>query len=333
MNIPNFRSLVIVKPVDDKIQLRDKILNIGSCFATNIGHRLKTNGYDSIVNPSGILYNPISIKTALEDIIDNKIYSEEDLFFQNDQWHSYQHHSDFSSEDQIQCLNAINSQIEYCHNQLKELKILTITFGTAWVFELKEKELIVGNCHRTPVKQFERFRLSMGDIINEYQELLTRLLKINPDLKIIFTVSPIRHLKDGVNGNQLSKATLLLAIEHICYGFKEASYFPSYEIMMDDLRDYRFYESDMTHPSELAIQYIWQLFEQGYLREDEKVIRDLFSKIVQFLGHRNANFKSHSYQNKLIEFLQSLENYKTKISIKEYTEMKEIIQSKIQGKV
>lgn len=307
MQSSNYRTEIKVSGKKNRVRLDDSMLLMGSCFSTNIGNRLQDSGYDCMINPFGVLYNPASIILALEEIIQKKVYTEDDLFFENGKWHSFMHHSSFSNKDKNECLNGINQSIKEAHEKLKSVSFLGITFGTAWVYELIEKQQIVGNCHRVPANKFERFRLSPGDIVNEFQQLIARIIAFNPNINILFTVSPIRHLKDGFNGNQISKSTLLLAVEHICYGFKEASYFPAYEIMMDDLRDYRFYEEDMVHPSKLAIDYIWQKFEESHLEENQQLIRKFMLKVQQFINHKNADFSQESYQNKIEEYLHKLD--------------------------
>ena len=247
----------------------------GSCFSENIGQKLFDLKFDVDLNPFGILYNPISIANSLQLLLEKRLFTESDLFQDQSVWNSFYHHSRFSEVNSEAALEKINSRIAYSREFLLKADFLVITFGTSWVYELKETGKVVTNCHKVPAAQFKRFRLEVSEITEVYRELLTELWKFNPNLKVVFTVSPIRHWKDGAVENQVSKATLLLAIDRLLKGpnSKNIAYFPSYELMMDELRDYRFYAEDMIHLSPVAIDYIFERFSKSLILKNS--LKDL----------------------------------------------------------
>lgn len=241
----------------------DSMLLIGSCFADNIGGKLNEAHFDCCVNPFGTLYNPLSIRKTLADIIKGRGYETGDteLFEHEGVWHSWMHHTRFSSTDKNNLVEKINTSIKEAHEHLKKCSLLIVTLGSAYVYRLKDDARIVANCHKMNEKLFDRKRLAVDEIVSEWLPLLDELREINPQIKVMFTVSPIRHKRDGFHANQLSKATLLLAADSLCEERSDMClYFPAYEIMMDELRDYRFYADDMVHPSTLAVEYIWERF-------------------------------------------------------------------------
>lgn len=289
---------VKIKDLGWKIDHRQKILLVGSCFTENIGQRMQRLKFQVDLNPFGILYNPQSIAKSLQHLIDKKVYAEDDLFEQDGIWHSFDHHSRFSSSSAEKILSQINEQIDFSAEYLRESEYLILSFGTAWIYELKETGETVSNCHKLPAAHFKRFRLSPEEIVENYKALISSIWKINPNLKIIFTVSPIRHWKDGAVENQLSKATLLLAIDTLVKGLGESkcTYFPSYEIMMDELRDYRFYSSDMMHVSPLAIDHIWQKFEEVMISEESTILIKKVLKIIKAKEHRVLKPEAEAYE-------------------------------------
>lgn len=240
---------------------------MGSCFADNIGGKLQEAHFHCCVNPFGTLYNPMSVGQALKDIIAGRNYSATDseIFNSESIWHSWMHHSRFSADSAESLVENINGSIRKAHEHLQNSRLLIITLGSSYVYRLKEDNRIVANCHKMNEKLFDRSRLNVDDIVDEWIPLLDELHDINPQLKVMFTVSPIRHKRDGLHANQLSKATLLLAVDRLCELRKDLClYFPAYEIMMDELRDYRFYADDMVHPSPLAVEYIWERFSTAF---------------------------------------------------------------------
>lgn len=273
------------------------ILLMGSCFAENIGARLSDYFFTVDINPFGTLYNPASVAAGIRMLIDNARLSPSDLFSHEGVFHSFTHHSRFSDTSQERCLRKINERLESSALLLPEADRLVITLGTAWVYRLKDDGRIVGNCHKLPDRLFERERLSVDMIVADWQKLIAALQQKNPRLKLLFTVSPVRHWKDGANGNQLSKATLLLAVDELRRLFPGMiDYFPAYEIMMDELRDYRFYADDMLHPSSLAIDYIWESFSATYLTADSQKLLKELEGIRKALNHKPFNPNNESYR-------------------------------------
>lgn len=271
------------------------VLFMGSCFTENIGDRMEELKFPTTVNPFGVLYNPSSVRSGLEVLLDNRDFNENDLHFYNDQWLSFYHDTEFSDADKEKCLDKINSSVNAARKHLQTANYLIITFGTAWTYRYKKTGNIVSNCHKIPANEFERRKLSVEDIFVQWAKLLNRVEDLNPNLKIIFTVSPVRHWKDGAVQNQLSKSTLILAINQLMKIFENVEYFPAYEIMMDDLRDYRFYADDMLHPSAVAIDYIWDKFSKTYFEKETIEIIKEVNQIIQAKKHQplNPDTKSH----------------------------------------
>lgn len=236
---------------------------MGSCFADEIGGKLTTSGFQTMVNPFGTLYNPASIAVLLLRCISGKASAE--VFQDADTWHSWLHHTRFSAPTKAELLGRIEEATAAAAAFLQSADVLLLTFGTAIVYRLKESGMLVANCHKQPDRLFLRERLSAYDIVDQWQMLLSLLRSVNPNLKVIFTVSPIRHKRDGMHVNQISKGILLQAVDELVGCVSAGDYFPSYEIMLDELRDYRFYADDMVHPSPLAVEYIWQRFQQTYM--------------------------------------------------------------------
>lgn len=292
-----------------KINHRQKIMMAGSCFTENIGRRMQRLKFQVDLNPFGILYNPQSIAKSLRVLMEGKTYTQEDLFEHEGIWHSFDHHSRFSSASAQTALDRINSQIDVSRQHLMDGEYLILSFGTAWMYELKRTGKIVSNCHKLPASEFKRLRLTPGEMVEDFRDLILALWRFNPNLKIIFTVSPIRHWKDGAVANQLSKSTLLLSIDRLVTGFGEekCAYFPSYEIMMDELRDYRFYAPDMLHLSEPAIDHIWQKFSQKMIESESLEIIKQLVKIIKACEHRPISPGSKTYENFLITNLNEID--------------------------
>ena len=241
---------------------------LGSCFTDNVGGCLLGGGFPACVNPCGTLYNPASIASALLDILYERPYTRDDLFQHEGLWHSWSHHSRFSGPDPDAVVEHINKSQAKASEALSKASALFITFGTSWIFRLTEEGRVVANCHKKPAALFQREMLNTQKVYGLWKKMLRELQARYPALKTVFTVSPIRHLADGAHGNQASKSTLLLAIDQLTQELKDTSlYFPAYEIMMDDLRDYRFYAADMLHPSPVAIAYIYDKFCESFMTQ------------------------------------------------------------------
>lgn len=323
-----FRTEIPVEKTEVNIDHRSKLMLLGSCFSQNIGQKLLDGNFNVELNPFGVLYNPLSIAKSLQLLLDKKQFAESDLFEDRGVYNSFSHHSSFSSDDRNECLKNINESIDRASSKLENLDYLIITFGTAYVFSLKETDEVVSNCHKVPASLFDRRRLSVAEIIDEWGGLLQKMREVNPKLKVIFTVSPIRHWKDGAHGNQLSKSILLLAIDELQNQEKNVFYFPSYELVLDDLRDYRFYASDMLHPNEIAIDYIWQHFSEMYFCGDTMGIIREWNQLVRGVEHRTQNETSKEYQDFLKIIMDKLLIFKSKYSYLDCSKLEAVLASK-----
>lgn len=278
------------------IDYSSKAFFMGSCFSDNISQKLIDGGFSAIANPFGVLYNPISIKNSLKILLEKRQMEASDLIEHEGLFHSFSHHSSFSKTSAEASLLAMNESIKHSEEALKNSGLLFITFGTAFVYKHIQNQNIVSNCHKLPAKTFEHFQLSIDDIVREYQTLIPALRRLNPKLKIIFTVSPIRHWKDGAHENQLSKAILHLSIKALQEQFEDLYYYPSYELVMDDLRDYRFYAEDMIHLTDQAVDYIYQHFQDSFYSSVTQNIEKRVLKLKQALNHRPFNPDTEAHQ-------------------------------------
>lgn len=307
MNNP-FRTIVEVKPLPFGLDYSTPTLFVGSCFTENIGQMMLQRKFPAMVNPFGVVYNPVSVSLVLNRITEGKPYTENELLEHNGQWLSLDHHTSFSRVDKQDCLNTINSSLEEATQFWNNTQCLVVTFGTARVYYYNRTELPVANCHKIPAKEFTNKLLSVKEIVSLWTNDLNRIFASKPNLKIIITVSPVRHWKDGPFGNQVSKATLLLAASQLVELFpNRLFYFPAYEIMMDDLRDYRYYADDMLHPSPLAISYIWDKYKRSTIHNTAQDLSLEIEKVLQAVNHRPFNTKTK-------EFKQFLERTLSKIN-------------------
>lgn len=304
---------IVVPAAPFRITYNDTIVSLGSCFAQNMATRLEQQLYTTCVNPFGVLYNPFSIRNSLALLINNYEFGTQDIFEHKGIWNSFQHHSSFSGLDPKVVLNHINYELNEARQHLQNAKVLVLTFGTAWVYELKKTNKVVSNCHRVPASKFRRRRLTVTEIVEDLRKLLQYLQEKLPHLKIILTVSPIRHLKDGMIENQISKSTLLLAVHQLVAELNHTYYFPAYEVMQDDLRDYRFYDADLVHPSPVALDYIWQLFETHCLEPKEQKLRQTATKLQRAATHRAFQPESEEHQLFIQKQLRALQRLTTKI--------------------
>lgn len=313
-----------------RLSVQERVLLLGSCFVENIGAKLAEGKFDIDMNPFGTLYNPASIAAAIRMLLHPERFTADDLFHHEGVYHSFTHHSRFSSPSATECLNNINDRLFASAEKIRSTRSMVVTLGTAYVYRLKTTGEVVANCHKLPEKMFSRSMLSVEEIVSEWKGLLLSLWKQCPEMKLIFTVSPIRHLKDSAHGNQLSKATLLLSVDALRESFPERiAYFPAYEIMMDELRDYRFYADDMLHPSELAVDYIWQRFTESYLSDEAKTFLKEWSEIWRAINHRPLHPESKSYKDFLSQTLLKLERLSGKFPSFDCTEEMEVIKSKL----
>jgi hypothetical protein len=282
-----FRTTVKTGENRGWLQHSDHVMLLGSCFSDNIGGKMHGALINAMVNPMGTLYNPMSIACGVQRLIDCEPVAGKDLFMQGGVWNSYDFHSRYSLPDKQAAIDRMNSRIEQGHKALAAARLLTVTLGTAMVYRLKATGEVVANCHKVPQHEFERKMATVQDMVQVLDDMVVRLRTFNPELRIILTVSPIRHIADGLDTNSLSKASLRVAIQEVVSRHRDyCDYFPAYEIMMDDLRDYRFYANDMVHPSDVAVEYIWQAFQATYLDDRSALAVARCERVHKRLQHR-----------------------------------------------
>jgi hypothetical protein len=282
----NLRTTFTIDPSKSKIDYNTPVMFIGSCFASEIGSKMAEGRMAVMINPSGVVYNPVSVANTIDTILENRIFTEKDLYIYKGISLSFFHYTDFASETITTTLNRINSSTASASSFLKQARYLFLTLGTARVYRFIESGKIVSNCHKLPASLFLREILTVEEIISEWSGILNRLHSFNKDLRVILTVSPVRHWKDGAHGNQLSKSILLLAVEKLLDHQAVAGYFPGYELLMDDLRDYRYYAEDMLHPSQTAIDYIWEAFSGCYFTPETINLWKEVNGITKAINHR-----------------------------------------------
>jgi hypothetical protein len=326
-----FRTRIDIPESSCRLSHNTKSVFIGSCFADNVGLRLKEYKFPVEHNPFGVLYNPASIGRCLVILLHKRLLTDSDLHYYDGQWISFDHYSAFSNPDKEECLKNINERIKAASEFLQKTSFLFITYGTAWVYKFRETGSIVANCHKIPHSEFERYLLSYQDIVNEFAALYRELKEINPQIKIILTVSPIRHWKDGAEMNQVSKSTLLLAVYELRKVIPEINYFPAYEILMDELRDYRFYASDMLHLSEVAVEYIWSRFVSAYIEEGSRTAISEIVRLKKATAHRPFNINSKSYQAFLKTQLDYIKTLEDKYPALNFNEEKDLFLSRLSG--
>jgi hypothetical protein len=275
-----------IPALDQPITYKDKILLIGSCFTEHVSERLSQHKFKTVANPNGILFNPLSVAYSLNTYVAGKRYKEEELFYLNELWNSWDYHSRFSDVDKETAVNRINQSQEEAGKAVKESKWIIITLGSAFQYYLREDGKAVANNHRAPAQWFEKKLLGIDIIVGALAEAVRNILKINPKAKFLFTISPVRHIRDGVTENNRSKARLIDAVHTICEQFDEAYYFPSYELVIDILRDHRFYDIDFVHPNYLATQYVWEQFVAACIDPAAKSIMNEVKELVTACAHR-----------------------------------------------
>jgi len=313
-----FRTVVRCAASPEKIVYGTPFLMMGSCFAENIGAKLQQLKFDVILNPFGIVYHPASAALQLERIIFAKPYTDQELHHHHELWHSFDHHGRFSHPDVSICLEQINLELRQAHDQLKRSDWLFVTFGTAWAYRLKTNGRIVANCHKFPASDFERIRFDVDEIYIVWKKVIALVQQFNPKIKIVFTVSPIRHLRDGAHENQLSKSMLLLAVDRLKRNTDNTGYFPAYEIVLDELRDYRFYAENMTHPDDMAINYILHRFCESYISEDALQTMKSLEDIIKASEHRPIHHTSECRKFAAI-YLEKITRLKQKMPQLDFT--------------
>ena len=297
-----FKLTLEATPSANSIHHQDKIMLMGSCFTENMGAKLQRHLFEVKENPHGILFNPISVKQALQDYIENKQYQAEDLFELNDLYNSWHHHTRFSDTTAIASLAKINSSISEAHAYLKVADKLIITLGSAWLYCLthdapSKAGLVVANNHKAPSVWFEKNLMDPNDLSLQLQQIITALQRFNSKLKIIFTISPVRHLREGLIENNRSKAVLNFAVHDVIAKMNGVEYFPAYEYVIDDLRDYRFYAEDLVHPNYAATNYVWEKFVATYFSEETQLIMNEIGELQLARQHKPFNKITNAHQS------------------------------------
>jgi hypothetical protein len=278
-----FHTEINIKPLEQTVVYADALLFLGSCFADEVGVICKGLGFNALVNPFGVLYNPASIAQSVERLDSGRPFTRDDVIAVGErQYCTFNHNTAFWNTSEDMLLQTINQRLGEAHEHFMKSKWLVVSLGTSWVFKHRMSGQIVSNCHKLPAHQFDREFLTV-ECSSQY---LSGIVERHPEKQFIFTVSPLRHLKDGMHGSHLSKAALLLAVNEICRQFANAHYFPAYEIMMDELRDYRFYKEDMVHPTEQAVRYIWERFAEFAINASEKPAMNAAAELRQMLEHK-----------------------------------------------
>lgn len=305
-----FRFEFDIKKIPWPINHRHKLVLMGSCFTENIGEKLHRYKFSSMENPHGILFNPVSVADAINDYCNNKPYQQQDLFYFNELYHSWKHHSRFSALEPEDALQKINDAVSSANSFLKTADYMFITLGSAWVYRLTGKAtnavagVAAANNHKAPADWFDRQLLSNEEVLQQLQRMIDDLLSFNPGIKIIFTISPVRHLREGVIDNNRSKAVLIQAVQQMVEKNSHLYYFPAYELVLDDLRDYRYYSEDLVHPNYFATQYVWEKFTEACMTEETRKLMEEIHSINLAMKHRAFNPSSQQHKQFLNSYLE-----------------------------
>ena len=293
---------VALQPLDKKIDYHSRLLWFGSCFADNMGSQFEYLGFTQTTNPFGILFQPLALQQLVDRALQDKVYTHADLIFHNQLWHCFELHSDCSNPDPEAMLDDLNAKQQLLKTQLQEATHIGITLGTAWVYRHLESDRVVANCHKIPQTAFAKELLSVAEIEAALHQLISSIQAVNPNVQMVFTVSPVRHSKDGLVENQRSKAQLLVAL-HQVLETQMAYYFPAYELLLDELRDYRFYADDLLHPSPLAIRYIWEKWLSVTTTPETQALIAEVEAVQKSRQHRPFNPETDEYK----AFIEKLE--------------------------
>lgn len=297
-----FRTEIDIAPLAEGLNYSAKIFALGSCFAESISGRLQRAKFAVTTNPFGVLFNPFSIANALERLDNARNFSVCDISAGRDNYFSFDAHSSLDGKSHTEAFANMNRAVAQGSKALHEADWVILTFGTAWVYEREGR--VVANCHKQPAAEFNRRRLSVAEIVERYGKLFEGVLR---DKKVLLTVSPVRHIGDGLQENSVSKATLRLAVEELVSKYKNANYFPSYEILIDDLRDYRYYADDLAHPSNMAVEYVWERFCDAVISDEAKTKLPQVEQIVMAAEHRPFNPDSDAHKNFCRKMLAKVE--------------------------
>jgi len=319
-----FRTEIFLPPSQFKITHQSNILTIGSCFADVIGGLLKTSKFNVARNPLGITFNPVSIFNLLCNI--DSLLNEKNFIERDGSWYNYNFHSSFTADTKNELKYKLYNLLHTIQNNLLNHDVIIITLGTAWAYQTNDSGLIVANCHKVPAKHFTKNLLSVEQICSGFESFYDKITGLNPNVRIILTVSPVRHIKDTLPLNNVSKSVLRLASYLISENFLNVIYFPSFEIVMDDLRDYRFYKEDMIHPNEVAEKYIWQKFTEAYMENRTRTTLDKIQEIITAIHHRPFNPGSTAYKQFLLQTLAKAKELSHDI---DFSEEIELLQNRI----
>lgn len=306
-----FTTKVPIPKATHPIDYDSKIVALGSCFAENMAVKFDYFRFRNTTNPFGIIFNPVSIENLMARVAEKREFTGEDVFFHNERWQSYEVHSDLCHIDKTKLLELLNRTLEQTRNQIIEATHIIITYGTSWVYRLRSTGAVVANCHKVPQAEFEKQLLSAAQIERSIENTISLIRKVNPGCSFMFTVSPVRHIKDGFVENNVGKAQLLSAV-YASRSRPFSAYFPSFEIMMDELRDYRFYADDMLHPSQSAIDYIWECFFRSQMQESVFPVMDEVCSIQKSLRHKPFHADSQSHR----KFVENLEGKIAALALK-----------------
>lgn len=310
-----FRTQIPIPKSNFPIDYDSKIMSIGSCFAENMGKKFDYFKFQNLVNPFGIIFNSKSIERIIERIVNLEFFTENDIFYHNNLWHCFEVHSELNHPEKVEFIDNLNNLLQFAHNQIKELTHLVITYGTSWVYSNTATNNIVANCHKVPQKHFTKELLSLNETQKSIENTIQLVHSINKRVEFIFTLSPVRHIKDGFIENNVSKAVLLQSVyqtvnlEHLK---SSTFYFPSFEIIQDELRDYRFYEPDMLHPNQTAIDYVWQKFAESAIVENNFLIMNQVDNIQKMILHKSFNPESTQNQEFKIKIQEKIEQLRLK---------------------
>jgi hypothetical protein len=308
------RTPIHISPSGIQINHNSKILTVGSCFANVIGEKLERYKFNVKTNPFGVIFNPLSIFKVLEAATTNTDLFKNSSIQNNGIWYNYHLHSDLSSSSFEDLQERISTNISDVHSFIKDVDVITLTFGTAFIYKLVSNDEIVANCHKIPSSNFKKQLLDLNEIESEFSRLYNLIKAINPKVKFILTVSPVRHIKDGIEQNSISKSILRTACHLIQVKNLDVEYFPAYEIMMDDLRDYRFYKADMLHPTEVAEDYIWNKFIDKHIEKNSTEIIKEWEIILRSISHKPFHPASAAHQKFLKETILKLRKLSTTIN-------------------
>jgi hypothetical protein len=324
-----FRTVISPAQAESRLAYGKGIMLIGSCFTEHIGNSLIRYKFDVSQNPFGIVYNPVSIAAQIRRMVDNKPYYSQDLSFRDGLWHSFEHHGRFSDPDQELCLNRINSTLEQSASLIRQASHLILTFGTARVFNLRSSGQTVANCHKFPEVDFSSRLHEPDEILEQLVPSINLLRSVNPSIRLFWSVSPVRYLKEGAHGNQLSKSILIRMVARLLETYPESYYFPAYEIFMDDLRDYRYYATDMVHPGEAGINYVWERFRESCIDQDSIQLMNRLEPVIKAALHRQLGQSTNASKEFYINQMEKISKLKEEFPFLNFdAEIKAIISAR-----